>query len=64
LFVFSKTFGDKINDFGYLIEQFGDGKIKYILVILYDIKVKIPLNLVIGSIQWLVIFKLNLVIFK
>jgi len=44
LFDISKTFGDTI-------EQFGDGKIKNILVILYDIKVKKPLNLVIRSIK-------------
>ena len=40
-----------INYFGYRIEQFGDWKIEYILVILCDILVKIPLNLVMRSIK-------------
>jgi hypothetical protein len=37
LSAFCITFGDLINDFGNFIEQFGDRKIKYILVILYAI---------------------------
>jgi len=37
LSAFCISFGDLINDFGYFIEQFGDRKIKYVLVIFYAI---------------------------